>query len=86
MLKTLLLQGKSCPKYFGCMIRNSISSRVIDQPAQQVKGKSFRFFSFDKGQTYVNNDFYQDFVTYAGGLYACITSEVVNEIPDQSDK
>lgn len=68
------------------MIRNSISSRVIDQPAQQVKGKSFRFFTFDKGQTYVNNDFYQDFVTYAGGLYACIASEVVNEIPDQSDK
>lgn len=68
------------------MIRNSISSRVIGQPAQQMKGKSFRFFSFDKGQTYVNNDFYQDFVTYAGGLYACIASEVVNEIPDQSDK
>lgn len=40
------------------------------------KGKSFRCWDWDehKGQTYVNDEFYQDFVVYNHELYLCVTT------------
>ena len=38
------------------------------------KGKSFRFSEWDKTSLFVNDEYIQDFVSYAGSLYACIKS------------
>lgn len=38
------------------------------------KGKSFRFSEWDRTSLFVNDEYIQDFVSYAGSLYACIKS------------
>lgn len=38
------------------------------------KGKSFRFSEWDETSLFVNDEYIQDFVSYAGSLYACIKS------------
>ena len=38
------------------------------------RGKSFAFSEWSPRYSYINDNFKQDFVTYKGDLYACITS------------
>lgn len=48
------------------------------------RGKSFRFWEWDgnKDRTYVNDEFFQDFVGFKGALYACINT--TSTIPGES--
>lgn len=44
------------------------------------KGKSFNFSTWTPVETYNNDSFKQDFVTYEGNLYACMISNT-NKVP-----
>ena len=49
------------------------------------QGKSFRYWDWEdnKGNTFVNDEFFQDFVTKDGNLYICINTTTT--VPGTSD-
>lgn len=58
----------------------NIYNKNVGMPRDFSKGKSFNFSEWNPIETYVNDSFKQDFVTYEGNLYACIKNNT-NSIP-----
>lgn len=56
-----------------------------DESRSFYKGKSFRFWDWSKNKdrTYLNDEFFQDFVAFNGTLYVCINTTTT--IPGTSD-
>lgn len=49
------------------------------------RGKSFNFSIWDDLTAYNNNALVQDFVTYAGAMYACIQSTLAGDVDPKTD-
>ena len=63
------------------MIRRTSSPYVVDT----TKGKSFNFSVWDDLTAYNNNSQIQDFVSYAGAMYACMNSVQAGDVDPKTD-